>query len=386
MSALNTQTRPGIPGAAIRPLPHGRRAFTLVELLTVIIIIGILAGLIVAAAIPARNRARIAAVNVEMNQLQTALEVYRDKYGDYPPDFFGTQDGIPPVVQTPARAAVLRHIRRAFPKYQPGANLATPPPQPWERLRQDLANGGIDLNQLNPATALAFWLGGLPDTTGTSSTRLIGFSADPANPFCQDEQAADTDFNSNGRVDGNNRQSSLFEFDETRLVDPDENGPIRVYYFQPNLGSGAMPYVYFRARMDSVSGRFEYGYGLGTALTPVFFDRSGTAQDGINVCVPYLQDAWVSGNQSNRLATTSNPSEPNEASGHVRQWGNLKTFQILSAGLDGQYGVRNDPVTNQAVAFRFLLTEDRIGGSGLTEGDYDNLANFYTGKLEDNAP
>ena len=56
--------------------PHLCRpsAFTLVEMLVVISIIGILAGLVTAAAVVARKRAKIAVVVLELNQLDTALK------------------------------------------------------------------------------------------------------------------------------------------------------------------------------------------------------------------------------------------------------------------------------------------------------------------------
>ena len=62
-----------------------RKAFTLVELLVVITIIGILTGLVTAAAVAARRRAKIATVVMEVKQLEAACQAYKEKFGEYPP-------------------------------------------------------------------------------------------------------------------------------------------------------------------------------------------------------------------------------------------------------------------------------------------------------------
>ncbi len=66
-----------------RTLRHG---FTLVEMLVVVAIIGILAGLITAAATVAIKTAKKAVITMEFTQLDQALKAYKDKYGEYPPD------------------------------------------------------------------------------------------------------------------------------------------------------------------------------------------------------------------------------------------------------------------------------------------------------------
>jgi prepilin-type N-terminal cleavage/methylation domain-containing protein len=79
-----------------------RQGFTLVELLIVIAILGILVGLLSwgvnAARISILKRAQAA----EMASISSAVEAYRTKYGDYPPD--GT---LWPVMEA--------HLRKAFP-------------------------------------------------------------------------------------------------------------------------------------------------------------------------------------------------------------------------------------------------------------------------------
>src|SRR5262245_41258242 len=61
-------------------------AFTLIEMLVVISIIGILAALIVPAARLASERKTLATVEAELHQLEVPIEAYKDKLGYFPPD------------------------------------------------------------------------------------------------------------------------------------------------------------------------------------------------------------------------------------------------------------------------------------------------------------
>ncbi len=62
-----------------------RKAFTLVELLVVISIIGVLAALIIPLAGTITVHKKINTAQAELQQLETALENYKAKYGVYPP-------------------------------------------------------------------------------------------------------------------------------------------------------------------------------------------------------------------------------------------------------------------------------------------------------------
>jgi prepilin-type N-terminal cleavage/methylation domain-containing protein len=61
------------------------RAFTLIELLVVIAIIGVLAALIIPVAGSVGRVKKINTAQAELQQLETALENYKAKYGVYPP-------------------------------------------------------------------------------------------------------------------------------------------------------------------------------------------------------------------------------------------------------------------------------------------------------------
>ncbi len=312
-----------------RPAPAG---FTLVELLTVIVIIGILASLTVGAGIMVRNRVRQSLIQNDIKQLDMALQSYKNEYGEFPPDFWGVSLPANNVLGQAARARVVRHLRKAFPRISfttsgsenQFAEFATAVNSTW----------GLDPSQFTPAQALVFWLGGLPDpSTGKPS----GFHTDPANPF----------------KTGSPRTQPLFDFDPERLIN-DPSRPQFHYGYAPARVAPVVPYVYFRAAKSTDTGKYEYAHYDSTASNHVLPSVDFGTESG--VAVPYLKTA---GNYP-----------PTYASAETRRWPNPETYQILAAGLDGVYGA--------SAAYRF--TTD---AQGFTDGDYDNLANFTEGRLED---
>ena len=67
------------------PSPVTRLAFTLVELLTVIAVIGVIAALIFPVAGTVKRQTILHNAQAQMAQLETALERYKSVYGFYPP-------------------------------------------------------------------------------------------------------------------------------------------------------------------------------------------------------------------------------------------------------------------------------------------------------------
>jgi general secretion pathway protein G len=348
------------------------RGFTLVEMLVVIVIIGVLAGLVTTAAMAAIRRAKQFTIVSEMQQLTMALEKYKQERGDYPPDFAGVNHPVQ-ATREAAQDRVIRHLRIAFPRYRPGAPSGSTAARPWDRFRDDVQQttaNRLDVNMLDPSSALVFWLGGLPDRSG--STKLAGFSANPANPFhvSEDDNLNGTldsgeDVNGNGRLDGaGSRLPVLFEFDETRLEDAGDG----IYRYippymptTPSAGATKAPFVYFRANPGAVAAQ---AYN---PLVASFPQPNPATPIDTGTCVPYANAGSVSG------ATVT-----------VTGWFNPKTFQIISAGLDGEF---SDPTGTRAIPpdgeydekGRLLAGAD----SNLSSAEDDNLANFAQGTLAD---
>ena len=67
-------------------LPHPRAGLTLLELLVVMSIIGILAGMVVGLAPAAATKMKEARVRTELQQLVLLIEAYKTRFGVYPPD------------------------------------------------------------------------------------------------------------------------------------------------------------------------------------------------------------------------------------------------------------------------------------------------------------
>ncbi|MHB8522667.1 MAG: type II secretion system protein [Limisphaerales bacterium] len=87
--SFTNQPRAGNPDANPRARPS---AFTLIELLVVIAVIGILASLILAVSGSAALKMRLNRVKAELSQYETAIEAYKVKFGNYPPDNVKTRD------------------------------------------------------------------------------------------------------------------------------------------------------------------------------------------------------------------------------------------------------------------------------------------------------
>lgn len=171
-----------------------RGGFTLVEMLVVVVIIGILAGLVTAVAMRVRVSARVAEIKLELSGIEQAMALFKEKYGDYPPDCTNEQE-------------VARFIAATWPRYTGDWKTAIG----WANLQND------------SAAALVFWLGGM-----RNGTELLGFSPNPRKPF---------------ETDTTEGRQPLFDFrpDRLRLVGN------KLYYYQPNATNETEPYVYFKA-------------------------------------------------------------------------------------------------------------------------------------------
>ena len=145
------------------PRFHRRSGFTLVELLAVIMIIALLAGLLTPAVMRARTTARNAAIKAEIDMLHMAIMNYKNDYESFPPAYDTNPNA--------AGSATAKHLQRLFPRC---TNIVGP-------------TGQLQGAQpITPASALASW--------------LLGYTGDPSSPLRPPEN-----------------RKKLFDFDETRL-------------------------------------------------------------------------------------------------------------------------------------------------------------------------
>jgi prepilin-type N-terminal cleavage/methylation domain-containing protein len=179
------------------------RAFTLVEMLVVLGIIGILAALLLPAIMAAVRNARNAAIALEIKNIGNALETYKQQRGEYPP-CFGDYDNMGNLVYsnttTRNSSAVERHLQRCYPKF---TNTMT-------KNAFYTKAAGVDQGE-----ALVMWLSMM--------------STNPANPF--------------DATSGISRHG-YYEFDARRLIDVDGDG-ISTYQ---SAYTRDTPYIYVENR------------------------------------------------------------------------------------------------------------------------------------------
>ncbi len=324
---------------------HPRAAFTLVELLMVVVIIGILAGLIVGAANMARIYAKKVVIHSEITQLEQSLNSFKTTYGEYPLDGFqGTTVG--------DTQGLKRFLLRAFP-----------------RLNMTDADIGILAANLTPDVALAFWLGGI-NNSGKNDA-LAGFFADPSRPFLHEADAQ------------NARKDAFFKFDPARLeyvrtvtfrdlsyTYIDSSGATRtnvvtfkLYRYYPTSGTfdSSAPYMYYRAaKLPASNNEYTRQVNIISGGTPATPTVTSTNPGFVRYPRPY-----------------------GDCSQATHVWVKADSFQILSCGLDGHFGLGNAypsgvaPSTNPLglVSYQPTATDPNYNA--------DDITNFCDGTLGD---
>lgn len=366
------------PNMRVRCARNARRSgFTLVEVLVVIAIIGVLVALIVPAVNMAYRTVQQRAIALECQALAQAVEAYRSKYDDYPPD--GLVEGV-----------MRLHLRKAFPNISPSEfDLLSNPTV----VTGNSAIGSV----MEPSEALVFFLG--------------GFSDDPAFPFSGKGgpiYILDTNgkqLNSSGKlVDSSgpggsiasiqynpDRQNPFYDFKQAQLTldvdgvrtvstDDDITGAARdlMPAYHPN--GKKMPFLYFDSRTYQPQ-------------TDANQFNAGSA----GIAYPY------------RSTAVNTKYSPNDNSVLNRnkyfRFMNEKTFQIVSAGLDDNYGGEsglfymfkpsNGESAGSANSGDSLALTAPISSGTHPAPDFtrflnstgtsqlDNVTNFSEGKLED---
>ena len=333
---------------------HRRSAFTLVELLIVIMILAILMSLLLPAINGVRRRARVAQVKSEISTLESAIASFKAEFGIEPPGsirLYGTNPGggtlsfwdIPGSTTTDEaiRVKSRAYIRQLWPQFD-FVSKTSPGGATW--------TGPKDLNG---AECLVFFLGGVTDTTGSIPN---GFSKSPTSPFSQA---------------GTNRQKPFFDFVSARLVDKDADQMPE--YLDP-LPSQSSPYIYF----SSNDGR-AYATATGTnSSSTADWCHTDCFQDGFRGSASnWAVGDWSNGNWMQHLYMTS--VDTTAATQALRAANSIpyapKKYQIISPGFGG-VGATPDRAYGTGGLF------DPKNSSGLAgTADGDNITSFHSGTL-----
>ncbi len=103
---------------------RNERGFTLIELMVVIVILGILAGLIIPRIMGRPDEARAAKARMQIESLETALKLYKLDNGNYPT----TEQGLQALVEPPAVGTLAKNWRQGG--YLEKGKV---PKDPWDR-------------------------------------------------------------------------------------------------------------------------------------------------------------------------------------------------------------------------------------------------------------
>ena len=324
---------------------HRRTAFTLIELLIVIAILGILASLLLPAIGGVRRRARVAQVKSEISTLESAIASFRAEFGIEPPGSIRLYANTPTGALNPWNVAGATTTDEAI-RVRSRAYIR----QLWPQFDFNTAGGASwsTSKDLNGAECLVFFLGGVSDPTVTGSA-LNGFSKSPSAPFS---------------YTGLNRVKPYFDFNTARLVDKD--GDLIPEYVDP-LPSQSSPYVYF----SSNDGR-----GYATAAIAADWCHTDCFRDGFLGSASWTSATWANGNWMQRLyltALSTSGTQAQQASNSVPFA--PKKYQIISPGFGG-IGATPDKAYGTGGLFD---PKNTSGLSGTPDGD--NITNFHSGTL-----
>jgi prepilin-type N-terminal cleavage/methylation domain-containing protein len=284
------------PPPSERPAAASPRGFTLVEILVVLIIVAMLAGLLTPAVMQSLRKARNAAIKSEIDMLHMAVMNYKNEYGSFPPC-----NVLTPLIS--GTDAASRHILRLFPRV--GGTAAA---------RDQVLNLGY-ANFPNTAGVVTYPLANLTPLTALTCW-LFGYTGDPSRPVLMTTNVV-TAVTGSAVITGGlpiAKRKKLYDFDASRLQSN--------YTYCPPQKPGS-PYIYIDSSNYS---SFVYsGTSAAQLAVPGTQCMPAVPRAAIPVNTPATPEAWY-----------FTAFAPNKG------FFNADTFQILCAGSDEKFGTDDD--------------------------------------------
>lgn len=316
------------------------------ELLVVMAILGILAGLLAWGVNAARVSILKRAQAFELQSIASAVEAYRTKYGDYPPDGSSW-----PVMDA--------HLRKAFPNILV-SELALLNPALSQQ--NGLIRNDNDLTGSHPhlaryvSTSPGLRSGRVFDAAEALVFFLGGFSSDPQRPITG--PGGPLKQVGSAYIYNTQRENAFFEFKIGRLtLDPNTGASTDETVYSegvPNdlmpvyVGNGptyqqlGVPIIYFDSRTYQIAGATvndnSYYFNF---YSPGLVDTRNVQGSTRNCARPFL----------------SMDLDPNKGNNALR-YANDKTFQVMNGGYDRIYGcqsVKNVAAPESKPAFLFTV-------------------------------
>lgn len=337
---------PGSQPAVQRPLAP-RSAFTLIELLIVIAIIGVLAGLLLGGVFGVFGTARVTQVTADINSLDKSIQDFKLRFGVEPPSFIVLYEDAPNWGTGPVPLRSRALVQRVWPDFNFGTAHDI-----------NLDGDTTDTFVLQSTEALVFFLGG-NGMLSTSNPQPLGFSVNPQNPFTA----------------GGQRVGPFIQFDTARLVDVDGDvttphtamtGPIPgalggPEYMDPIPGQ-IVPYLYFSS-YDGAGYRPFGADGMAGNADDEIIEQSGA---------DLIQGLYMVNDQN----WPNTGGRPRAVAG---EYINAKSFQIISPGQDFQFGAGGTYIRGQGLATFSGMDPYRTRDA--RKAEFDNITNFSGGLI-----